>query len=309
MQVMGRRTGESPLTGQGKSLPRLFPLLVAMALAAQARAEGPTIGIRLADEDGWGDAVPADVRAVLDSAAGSLVPLVPDAGSIAIEVHARGGPIALFDRTPEGHFQVRLDTGGNHWAQYGFQFGHELCHVLCRSDRTARTHLWFEEALCETASLFVLRRMADSWQRDPPYRNWAAYAPRLADYAAMRLAESPRPEGMSLARWYERHREDFESQPTDRPNALAVAAALLPLFEAQPERWAAVRWLNVAPPARGRSFARHLAAWRRETPRRHAAAVDAIAAEFGIRLDSPAKPAPLPAAIPAPDALPAATAP
>lgn len=290
---------------------RAFGCLLAILAAAAASGREPPLEIRLVDESEWGDAVPRDVHAVLLSAGRALLEHVPDAAPPPIEVSAKGGPILLFEPSPEGHLRVRLDTGGKFWSQYSFQFAHEMCHAVCRARPGPNDsgHLWFEEALCETASLFVLRRMADSWRRDPPYRNWAAYAPRLADYAAMRLAESPRPEGMSLARWYERHREDFESQPTDRPNALAVAAALLPLFEAQPERWAAVRWLNVAPPARGRSFARHLAAWRRETPRRHAAAVDAIAAEFGIRLDSPAKPAPLPAAIPAPDALPAATAP
>jgi len=269
---------------------------VAAAAAAgpQEAAQPPTI--LLVDEAEWDGAAPADVVAVLESAGAQLLRHVPAAGRPTIAVAARGGPIALFDRTPEGHFQVRLDTGGNHWAQYGFQFGHELCHVLCRSDRTARTHLWFEEALCETASLFVLRAMAEQWEREPPYPNWRDFAPHLRDYAAKRLAQSPRPPELSLADWYARHRDALRERPTDRDNGLAIAAALLPLFEEAPDRWAAIHWLNADAPEEPRSFADHLAAWRRQAPGRHAATIEAVAAAFGETLpadppgESPAGP-------------------
>lgn len=260
---------------------------VAAAAAAgpQEAAQPPTI--LLVDEAEWDGAAPADVVAVLESAGAQLLRHVPAAGRPTIAVAARGGPIALFDRTPEGHFQVRLDTGGNHWAQYGFQFGHELCHVLCRSDRTARTHLWFEEALCETASLFVLRAMAEQWEREPPYPNWRDFAPHLRDYAAKRLAQSPRPPELSLADWYARHRDALRERPTDRDNGLAIAAALLPLFEEAPDCWAAIHWLNAAAEPQPAAFRDHLAAWRARVPAEQAATVEAIARSFG----EPVKPA------------------
>jgi len=295
-----------PWPARGGLLCRAFILLVA-AVACVAtvpgRAQELPLEIRLVDETEWGDAVPQDVRAVLLSSGRTLLRHVPDAEPPPIQVAAKGGPILLYERSPEGHMQVRLDTGGRLWSQYSYQFAHEMCHAVCRErpGPNRSGHLWFEEALCETASLFVLRRMAVSWRRDPPYPNWAAYAPRLAEYAETRLAESPRPEGMSLAEWYDLHRDELVSRPLDRSNGLAVAAGLLPLFEAKPERWAAVRWLNVAPPSRGRSFARHLEAWHRETPPRHAPAVEAVAEAFGIELDSPAEPPP-PALIDAPEA-------
>ena len=103
----------------------------------------------------------------------------------------------------------------------------------------------------------------------------------LREYAEERLEESPRPPGMTLAAWYERHRDELVSHPTDRANALAVAAGLLPLFEDRPDRWAAIRWLNAAPATAPRSFAAHLDAWRREAPARHTAAIETIAAAFG----------------------------
>jgi len=258
-------------------------LLVTIATAPVRADEPPRIEILLVDETEWEGAMPQDVRAVLASSGCELLRHVPDAEPPPLEVSARGGPILLFDRSPAGNLQVRLDTGGRRWSQYSFQFAHEICHAACR-DRPGRNpagHLWFEEALCETASLFVLRRMADAWDRDPPYPNWADYAPRLREYAERRLGESPRPPGMTLAAWYERHRDELESQPTDRANALAVAAGLLPLFENRPDRWAAIHWLNAAPAAGPRSFADHRVAGRRAAPGRHAATIETIAAAFG----------------------------
>lgn len=265
--------------------PSRFAVVVICLAGGLLRAEeASTPRILLVDETEWEGAAPADVVAVLESAGSQLLRHVPAAGRPTIAVAARGGPIALFDRTPDGHFQVRLDTGGNHWAQYGFQFGHELCHVLCRSGRTERTHLWFEEALCETASLFVLRAMADAWKEKPPYPNWRDFAPHLEDYVTKRLAESPRRPEVTLADWYARHLDELRERPTDRDNGLAVAAALLPLFEESPERWAAVHWLNAADRPQPAEFRDHLAAWRSRVPADQAEAVDAIARLFGMPL-------------------------
>jgi hypothetical protein len=271
------------------SLGPLMPLAVMAAclVAGPVRADDAQPRpprILLVDEHDWEGAAPADVVAVLESAGRELLRHVPAAGRPTIAVAARGGPIALFDRTPEGHFQVRLDTGGNHWAQYAFQFGHEVCHVLCRSGPRTRTHLWFEEALCETASLFVLRRMADAWEEEPPYPNWRDFAPHLADYAAKRLAQSPRPESLPLADWYPRHRAELRERPTDRDNGLAIAAALLPVFEESPGRWAAIHWLNAADQPQPDDFRAHLAAWRDRVPPEQAATVEAIAEAFGTPL-------------------------
>lgn len=256
------------------------------ACAADAPPWRPQI--LLVDEDEWEGAVPANVVAVLESAGSQLLRHVPAAERPTIAVAARGGPIALFDRTPEGHFQVRLDTGGNHWAQYGFQFGHELCHLLCRSGPRTRTHLWFEEALCETASLFVLRGMADAWEEEPPYPNWRDFAPHLDDYATKRLATSPRPDSLPLADWYARHRDELRERPTDRDNGLAIAAALLPLFEEDPGRWAAIHWLNATERPQPADLRDHLAAWRDRVPAEQAEAVETIAEAFGVPLPSAA---------------------
>jgi hypothetical protein len=252
--------------------------------APPAAERSPTVTLRLADEEAWEGAVPADVRAVLGSVIDEFLPYVPGAEPVMIEVRPRGGPISLFERAPDGAVRVNLNTGGNLWSQYAYQFAHELCHVFCRFDRDDTGNQWFEEAVCEIASLFVLRRMATTWREMPPYPNWRDYSGSLETYAARIIDEGRLPEGLSLADWYQRHRDELPTRPTDRDNARAIAAALLPLFEDEPGRWGAIPWLNAARPARPQSFRDYLLDWRRHAPVAQAATIEAIAAAFGVTL-------------------------
>src|ERR1700756_4796293 len=108
-----------------------------------------------------------------------------------------------FGRSPRNRFQANakrphrgaLLARDTHWAQYAFQFAHELCHALANfasnSERLQlyppQANLWLEESLCETASLFTLRAMSRSWRTEPPNPAWRNYAPCLDDYAEQRL--------------------------------------------------------------------------------------------------------------------------
>jgi hypothetical protein len=255
----------------------------------QPAGSSAPIEIRLVDEAGWGDAAPADVRMVLKSVADSLLPLVPDAAPIVLDVHARGGPIALFERAPDGAIRVHLNTGGRLWSQYGYQFAHELCHVLCRFDRDDTGNRWFEEAMCEMASMFALRRMGEAWQERPPYPNWRDYATSHLAYAARLIDEAQLPRGMSFAEWYGRYRDELVARPTDRKNAAVVAAAMLPLFEDQPSWLGAIHWLNASSPPQPLAFEEYLAEWRCQVPPQRTETIDCIAVLFGVSLpDHPA---------------------
>ncbi len=70
------------------------------------------------------------------------------------------GPIVLFKKGENGEHLIKLATEKLHWAQYAYQFSHEICHVLCGYENDHQGNLWFEETLCETASLYCLRRMS-----------------------------------------------------------------------------------------------------------------------------------------------------
>ena len=262
----------------------------AAAVAPGTGRAARRLDIRPNPDADWGDAVLPDVKKVLYSAAETLWVHVPDRRLAPILVEPRGGPIVLYRRGPGGAYQVRLNTTNRRWAQYAFQFAHEFCHILCRYTAKEKANKWFEESVCETASLFALRRMAEVWRRRPPYPNWRSYAPHLREYAEDRLRRARLPAGTTLAEWYRAHADYLREHPCDRDKNLVVAGALLPLFEEAPDRWAAVEHLNDAAGPEPRPFVRYLADWRDHLPAGrpdHRAFVKRIADLFGLRLPTP----------------------
>jgi hypothetical protein len=248
-------------------------LLLALAQAA--------LQIRPSSED-W-QAGPADVRAVLESAAAPLWSRSPGRTLPPINVARRGGPIVLYRRAADGALQVKLETGEHYWCQYVYQFAHEFCHILSNFREEADTrHKWLEESLCETASLWTLRRVAEDWERRPPYPNWKSFAPRFREYADERLAESKLPQGRTFASWFAENAPALAAKPDDRPKNAVVAAALLPLFEEEPDGWAALEHLNAGPVRPGRTLARFLDDWREACPEARRPFVAKVARLFTI---------------------------
>src|SRR5581483_6466190 len=129
-------------------------LLLAAAAAGGQEAAPPAPQLRVAKE-GWGDASAPDVEAVLRSASEALLPLFPGLRLPTLEVsRSKGDPITLFERGPAGEIRIRLDVEGPYWARFAFQFSHELGHVLCGFEEYPNPNLWFEETICEVASLY-----------------------------------------------------------------------------------------------------------------------------------------------------------
>ena len=130
--------------------------VLVVLLAEPARADGIAIRVEAA---GFG-ASEADIGAVCRSAADCLTACwrqPPEARLVVVK--GEHGPITLFARNDQGESVVRLDTGQTYWAQYAYQFSHELCHVLCKCEDDHRGNLWFEETLCETASMYCMRQI------------------------------------------------------------------------------------------------------------------------------------------------------
>jgi hypothetical protein len=259
-------------------------MLLRSAAPAQESARDP-IQIRVAP-DGWGDADPGDIRKVLESAGRALLLQLPDLKLPPIDVsRSRTGPITLFQRGSGGEYRIRLDVEGRRWAQFSFQFGHEICHVVCGCVEHANPDLWFEESICETASLYVLGRMAEEWKVRPPYANWKDYAPALQKYRDERLTQGKLPAGTSLAEWFGEKKASLREDPRQRPLNLIVASALLPIFEAEPERWGALPFLNVVRGDATRSFPRYLGDWSRSAPEKHREFIATLASRFGTTAD------------------------
>lgn len=255
-----------------------------LALALLAGQE-PLV-IRVAAQ-GWGDAAPEDIEKVLRSAGDALVSNVPGLKLPPIEVsRAKAGyPIVLYERGPAGEIRVKLDVEDRRWAQFSFQFGHEMGHIVCGYAEYPNPNHWFEETICETASLFVLGRMAESWKTKPPYPNWKGYADALKKYREERVSKEALPEGTSLADWFRPREASLRKDGTQRTLNLTMAIALLPLFEESPGSWEAMGTLNAVKGDATRTFAQHLKDWSRSTPEKHRPFIAKIAGRFGVSLD------------------------
>ena len=261
-------------------MPAIALLLVLVSTSALLADE---LVIRPNRKKDW-KAHPADVKAVLYSASRPLWRQFPDRELKPILVDPRGGPIVLFRRGENGEYLVRLDTGETYWAQYSYQFAHELCHILCGYDEDVHRNKWFEESLCEVASLYTLRAMSEDWKTDPPYANWTNYSTALKKYADERIASAPLPESKTLAEWFADHEATLYSNATDRKLNNVVAVQLLPLLEEEPTRWESVTWLNRAKSTQSQTFGDYLSDWHQHAPQRHQAFIKTIGERFGVNV-------------------------
>jgi hypothetical protein len=256
----------------------LFPSL----MLGGARAGGVSIRI---DKQGF-QASDADIAAVCGSAAECLTRNWKEPLDIKVlVVKGKHGPFTAFKKNARGESVVQLDTGGTYWSQYAYQFSHELCHVLCAGSNDYRGNLWFEETMCETASLYCLRRMSEEWRTKAPYPNWKGYAPKLADYARNVVAKRtfyPKLIKSGLPAFYKEHRARLEAEPCDRSLNGAMAIVLLTLFERDPSQWEAIRWLNPSPSPKGETFQSYLKKWHDAAPKEHRAFIAEIANIFGV---------------------------
>ncbi|MEZ6056083.1 MAG: hypothetical protein R3C01_05195 [Planctomycetaceae bacterium] len=261
-------------------------LLPAMWLALASigwGAEPPFVPDLLIVRDGWKTSH-ADVRAVLEATASEFWSQTPDRKIPPIIVHPQGGPIVYFQRGPDQEYSVHLDTGERYWGQYVYQFSHELCHILCQYDRDPHGQKWFEESLCELASIDTLRRMGNNWKQTNLPKYLKDFAPHLTTYAADRIEKGQLDAEQTLARWYAVHRQELEETATNRELNTVVAVALLPLFEANPKAWRAVPYLNVATPKGPQTFVEYLSDWKQNCPEESQSVVDSIAEKFGLTL-------------------------
>ena len=242
---------------------------------------------------GWGDAGVADIQKLLLSAGSELWKHFPGRRLRPISVrHSDSGPIVLFQSGPAGEYILKLDVEGRHWAQFAYQFSHELCHILANYEKkTSPRNKWFEESLCEMASMFVLRRMAVTWRTSPPYPNWKSFAPALRKYADDLQAKKEHrlPAGTTLAKWYRQNEQSMRKEPCLRAKNKIVAGELLGLFEKSPESWAAVGYLNMEKLDDSDSFKSYLESWHRRCPAKHKKFVRRIGDLFGVEISPPPK--------------------
>ena len=212
----------------------------------------------------WGGASTRDIQKILNSTARQLWAHAHQDRLDPIKVErSRTGPIVLYRRGEKGEYLVRLDSEKTYWSQYAFQFAHEFGHIICGYKKGDQSNLWFEETLCETASLYALRGMTKEWKTKPPYPNWKSYGQEFAKYAKKRITKYPWPKNQSLGDWYKEKKHSLAKEPADRGRNVQLASQLLPLFEEKPSRWGACAFINIKKSNQKRSFSTYLDDWKK----------------------------------------------
>ena len=222
-------------------------------------------------KEGWYDASPANVRAVARSAALVLVKHMPDNLHIPPIVLKNGekGPIVLFREGERGVYTVFTDIKGKYWAQLAYQFSHEMCHILSNYETTkGDANQWFEESLCEAASMYAIKQMSISWKTNPPYPTWKSYSVQLNDYFRNILVEKHRylQPGDTIASWYKREKSVLRKSSGIRKKNEVIGTKIYFFFKEKPERWRAMHYLNLWSPKGEITLRQYLMLWEMNLP-------------------------------------------
>jgi hypothetical protein len=261
------------------SLSLKLALLLLASGAAPAQESSPALPVYRLVENDWGSTDVPTLRLVLDSA---ILPLWKHFPQRKLEplviMRSHEGPITQFRRNLRGEIVLQLDSQDRRWAQFSYQLGHEFCHVLANFDEDYTGNLWFEEMLCETASLYTLGRMAEAWRKKPPEGVPKAkdYAASLDSYRQDVIKSRQRLSLTDLKNFYQTHAEALRQNPHDRAKNGAIAVPMLEFFEKSPQRWQAIAWLNSAKSPPGETFGQYLQKWLHAVPESHQATVQEI---------------------------------
>lgn len=273
-------------------LPRLKSLFVIAATlvgltgpgivdAGQTPHTAAPLTIRV-DGNDWGAVSKQDIEAALYSAANALMPEATSTAPRTIVVtHSNRSPVVLYERGPGGEYQIMLHAQESDWHLYVYEFAHEYCHVLSNYDEHAgdgrRHNQWFEESLCETASLYALQTLAEDWQVTPPTPRLAGASKQLRWFFELLMDEKHRHEqDTDLAAWLKDSADELRQDPYQRRKNEVVATRMLPLFDASQRTWEALRYLNLDNTDKDCSFDAYLEHWYRNVPGKQKALVAEI---------------------------------
>jgi hypothetical protein len=151
-------------------------LLCAMLAAGSLRANSVYLD----------DSFPTSVRPTLQELADDVWDLVEGLYhanpplDLPIEIHqGEGSPVTKLDSSDDPReIRVRITSTGTHYAQFAFQLGHELSHVMLDPRRSNG----IIEAICMAMSAEVLDRLGERVRTYPTLVWLKDYAPHFEEY-------------------------------------------------------------------------------------------------------------------------------
>ncbi len=291
--VSALRKQVATLTAENRELRNLvsmyrFTLKMHNGVVHEARIDEKRTSRLIVARDGWGDCRAEDVAAVCGSCAHTILtaipPLVGNEPTIMI-LRDPQGPMAVSQPGLNGEHFVLLNSGDRLWAQIAYQFSHELGHVLCGNRSTQSPQMWFEEAFCESLSLWTMDRLGISWQTTAPYEHWKSYAASLSSYSENVRTRVEEPE--SLQAWYREHRDYLGHEAHDRDKNLVFAKQLATAAHENPAFYRAFLYLrrDSNEHAQSMSMEALLKRWQADSPVDLKFAASKVANQLGLTLE------------------------
>ncbi|WP_147376851.1 hypothetical protein [Noviherbaspirillum saxi] len=240
-----------------------------------SQIQGQTRPTIVVSAGGWGNVESKQIELLLSAVASEILTHFPgkklDPIIVSPSSHA---PVVLYQKGPRNEYQILLAAKDQHWAEYIYEFSHELFHILAQYEYHApphhARHQWFEETLCETASLYMLKRFSLTWLQAPPLPGWRSYASEMQAFTRRALSDPHRqlPTNVTFDQWFRDNGPSLISKPYLREKNELVANILLPFLEKNSD-WRAIAYLNVNGPKGNSSFYDHLVHWYGATPVAH----------------------------------------
>ncbi len=164
---------------------------------------------------------------------------------------------------------IYLSTSDRLWSQYSYQFAHELCHLAIDSDflTTNDNFGWFEEALCELASIFCIDRMSQTWLTNPPYQNWMEYSTSLANYVTDIIEKPDNKINKPFKNWLTENLGELFKDRYKRTENRIIALQLFQLFKNRLEFWMTIQYLKLIKVTDKMTFDNFIDAWKELVPK------------------------------------------
>jgi len=224
--------------------------------------------------DGWGQGQPRDITKLLDSVITDFyihlnIGQIKEKVVYVINSKNKIPPTDYPEIIKLNKFNfIYLSTSDRLWSQYSYQFAHELCHHVVDSDFYTKNDKfgWFEEALCELASIFCVDKMSRTWQTNPPYTNWKGYSSSLAQCVTDIIEKPENKISKPFKYWLTENLDLLYKDRYKRKENRIVALRLFPIFKNRPEFWITIQFLKFLKVTDDMTFDNFMDAWMELVP-------------------------------------------
>ncbi|MCA6969336.1 hypothetical protein LF935_06780 [Pectobacterium carotovorum] len=174
-------------------------------------------------------------------------------------------PLAHFEKN-NGNWEITLCCeSGNHWAQMAYQLSHELCHLYCNHSLARKhKHKWFEESLCECASIAVMYKLGEDWNFFEISSYNSSYGSHITEYIGQVVNTVHRLFDTSneFTSWLSSMLPQLEKSSTQREINKVVAIYLFnSILKEQSDNWSAIISLNLWDCSMDRNFYSFIDNW------------------------------------------------